>query len=763
MSQSNNYSHGDSASVCEGNGLCDSSAAFDVRGNGYLEARSLPYLVTVVACLLFLFRKPILMCVRLLDLLKLLIIVKRCGKHANDGDSTWSVLDEWRKRVESTPDRPFLELVVDARNERAARRRDDRYDALTFRETDQLSDALARSFLKLLLDGKNVVAEKKENLSSPACVAVMLPSSCFFVANYIGLVKAGASACLVNTNLRGTPLAQAIGTSFQSDTNSGTLPRILLVQENLFRERFQDKDVKRVLDEFRVKVVLKLDVRFDPTTTASSPNDVVSIDRLLADDENESTNTTTLETTRPLHTPRWDSVFFYVFTSGTTGGKAKASIIRHIRYLLSGHIFAVAARLTTEDRVYCALPLYHSAAGMVGVCGCVLAGSCLVVRPKFSASAFASDLRDHRCTVVQYIGEFARYALSAEPDETSETELRRRRRTSGSRRWWWRTLASSRGESSRWNGVRVAFGNGMRPEIWEPFQRRFGIGNVVEFYASTEGNANILNNTGKVGSIGCVPNFVLPFYPICLVKCDPLTGDILRDPKTQLAIPCGANEPGQLLGLISRRPTEQKIDPARMFEGYTDDHASKRKIVVGVRNAHDKWFATGDILRKDWFGFYYWVDRVGDTFRWKGENVSTCEVAAAIMGEGESLGIFDVNVYGVEIPGYPGRAGMARISLVRGAREGDVDLRRLYSELESQLASYARPIFLRFAKPEENDANEKHATSTFKQMKGQLREQGFHLSKCDGELVLIRDDKKKTFRILTEALYNDVCNSKIRL
>lgn len=278
----------------------------------------------------------------------------------------------------------------------------------------------------------------------------------------------------------------------------------------------------------------------------------------------------------------------------------------------------------------------------------------------------------------------------------------------------------------------------------------------------------MINNCSIVGCIGIVPNFILPIYPIRLVKCDPLTGEILRDPKTGYAIPCKANEPGQLLGLIKKDNSVSQTDPTRMYEGYTDSDASKKKIVENILHKNDQWFATGDLLKKDWFGFYYWVDRIGDTFRWKGENVSTCEVAAAFINSSSGSGmeertnesnISDVNVYGVSVPGYPGRVGMARITLQDGKNADDIDFDNLYLKLESQLAPYARPQFLRFAK----ENNSAMTTSTFKQMKGILRDQGFNPFYCDGEEIYFRDDQNKSYRILTESLFDDICSSKVRL
>lgn len=731
--------HGGMDDSCHVDGTC--TANYDQSFNPYI------IIILLTAIVLYLSREWLKIMFRLLDLLKMLIAIKLCARKT-DPSANWSMLKEWKNRVKRSPDLPFLQLVTADKNATANGANP---SLLTFRETDELSDKIASVFYRLLKPKAMNGNESSVDLSSPIRIAVMLPSTPFFVTCFLGLIKAGACAGLINTNLRGKPLAQAIRTALQETTDTGDcteFPRIFLVHEELL-ERTNDADVKEVLKELNVKLIVKQD-SFDPSK--KSTVDANSLDQLL------HSHDTTFDVTQTYHTPRWNSPFFYVFTSGTTGGIAKASIIQHIRYILSGYTFSICARLSSNDRVYCALPLYHSSASMIGVCGCILSGACMVIRPKFSASAFAADLCNYECTALQYIGEFARYTLAAKYSKAEET-LRAKQLETSSR------LFPQLIGSNKWKGVRVAFGNGMRPEIWEEFQKRFGIAETVEFYASTEGNANMINNCGKVGCLGVIPNFVLPLYPICLVKCDPLTGDILRDPKTKLAMKCKANEPGQLLGLIRKNINSGKVtDPSRMFEGYTDAKASKKKVVNHVMNHNDEWFATGDLLQKDWFGFYFWVDRIGDTFRWKGENVSTCEVSAAFLSEKDEGGsisdvIFDTNVYGVEIPGYPGRAGMARITLAEGKVIDDLDFEKLYSLLEGQLAPYARPVFLRFAKPQDGG----HSTSTFKHIKASLRNQGFEPANCEGEAIYMRDDASKSFRIFTKSLHDDVCNSKVRL
>jgi len=240
--------------------------------------------------------------------------------------------------------------------------------------------------------------------------------------------------------------------------------------------------------------------------------------------------------------------------------------------------------------------------------------------------------------------------------------------------------------------LRVAFGNGLRPELCAPFREGFDIDHIIEFYGSTEGNANLVNNTGRDGAIGVVPRLLSFIYPVCLVKCDQETGEIIRG-EDGLAVMAGINEPGQLCGLIN------KNDPSRRFDGYTDAKATSKKICFDVKKKGDSWFLSGDLLRSDWFGFYYWCDRIGDTFRWRGENVSTSEVEGVINSflrvEDECV------VYGVEIPKNEGKAGMAKIvfNRGRGGKGFDVEqeLEELFGFVERNLPKYMWPVFLRVA------------------------------------------------------------------
>src|SRR6185312_3462233 len=243
---------------------------------------------------------------------------------------------------------------------------------------------------------------------------------------------------------------------------------------------------------------------------------------------------------------------------------------------------------------------------------------------------------------------------------------------------------------------------GLRPEIWRQFQERFAIPRIVEFYGATEGNVSMLNYDGTVGSVGRVPEYLEWLLPTRVIRFDVETQMPVRGPDG-LCIECGPEEVGEAVGRISARA-------GRGFEGYSDKKASEKKVLRDVMRKGDAWFRTGDLMRRDAHGYFYFVDRVGDTFRWKGENVATGEVSEALA---EVPGIREANVYGVSVPGVDGRAGMAAIVV-----DGDFDMSALPGRLAARLPHYARPIFLRLSPAIA-------VTGTFKQRKVDLVKDGF--------------------------------------
>jgi fatty-acyl-CoA synthase len=279
-------------------------------------------------------------------------------------------------------------------------------------------------------------------------------------------------------------------------------------------------------------------------------------------------------------------------------------------------------------------------------------GGSVVIRERFSARQFWSDVVGWDCTLFQYIGELCRYLLHSEP-QPPETEHR----------------------------IRMACGNGLRPDVWNAFQERFAIPHILEFYAATEGNVSLVNVEGKPGAIGRIPPFLAHRFPAALVKYDADAEAPVRDARGR-CVRCAPNEVGEAIGAL---PKDQS-NVGRRFEGYTNEEASDKKILRSVFEPGDAWFRTGDLMRRDEDGYFYFVDRIGDTFRWKGENVATSEVAEAICG---FHGIKEANVYGVAIPGTDGRAGMATI-----VTDDGLDLAAFRTHLVDRLPEYARPVFL---------------------------------------------------------------------
>jgi fatty-acyl-CoA synthase len=366
-----------------------------------------------------------------------------------------------------------------------------------------------------------------------------------------------------------------------------------------------------------------------------------------------------------------------------------------------------------SDRMYDCLPMYHTTGGVVAIGALLVKGGSVVIREKFSASAFWDDVARHDCTMFQYIGELCRYLVNAPP---SANETRHR--------------------------LRLCCGNGLRPDIWPAFQARFRIPRIVEFYAATEGNVTLFNFEGRPGAIGRVPRLLDRRFPVRIVKFDIGQEAPLRDERG-FCIRCAPGEAGETIGRIVNDPSA----PSNRFEGYADPQDSERKILRNVFAPGDAWFRTGDLMRQDARGYFYFVDRIGDTFRWKGENVSTAEVAETVN---RFPGIRDANVYGVEVPGRDGRAGMAAI-----VADHNLDLAGLRAHLHALLPEYARPLFLRVC-------GELAVTMTFKQKKIDLVGQGFDPASTS-DAIYFDDPRVGGFVRVDAARYAQIVSGGIRL
>jgi fatty-acyl-CoA synthase len=407
-----------------------------------------------------------------------------------------------------------------------------------------------------------------------------------------------------------------------------------------------------------------------------------------------------------------DDRALYVYTSGTTG-MPKAASVSHYRLMMWTHWFAGMMDTGPHDRMYNCLPMYHSIGGAVATGAVLVNGGAVVIREKFSASRFWDDVVRHECTLFQYIGELCRYLVQA---PAQEREGRHR--------------------------LRMCCGNGLRADIWEEFKHRFRIPRILEFYAATEANISLFNVEGRPGAVGRVPPFIAHRSPIVLVKFDLVRSAPSRDEDgfcTRVAL----NETGEAIGRISSDPA----DRGTRFDGYTSREATEQKILRDVFQRGDAWYRTGDLMRRDEAGFYYFVDRIGDTFRWKGENVSTSEVAAALTS---CRGIVDANVYGIAVAGADGRAGMAELVCT-----DDFDVEELYVHVVRRLPTYAHPVVLRIR-------NAIDITPTFKHMKGAGANTGYDPAACPDPLYVL-DRDRRAYVVLDRALYARLAGGGFRL
>ena len=400
---------------------------------------------------------------------------------------------------------------------------------------------------------------------------------------------------------------------------------------------------------------------------------------------------------------------FFIYTSGTTG-LPKAANFSHMRMLFMMTGFFAALRPGPDDRIYDPLPLYHSTGGVCAVGLAFLSGGALIIKRRFSVHEFWPDIHRHGATMFQYVGELCRYLLNAPPSSLD-----------------------------RGHAVRAITGNGLSSSIWREFQARFAIPRIVEFYGATESNVSMLNYDGTVGAVGRVPDYSETMLPTRVIRFDVETEMPVRG-ADGLCIECGPDEVGECVGGMSKRA-------GREFEGYTNKADSNRKMLSDVLRKGDIWFRTGDLMRRDDHGYFFFVDRIGDTFRWKGENVATSEVSAAL---GREAGIKEANVYGVHVPGAEGRAGMAAL-----VADGSFDVTSLAAHLKPRLPAYARPIFLRLTPALD-------VTGTFKQRKIDLVREGFDPAAIADPLYWL-NPAFGNYELLTPAHYADLVEGRVKL
>jgi fatty-acyl-CoA synthase len=514
-------------------------------------------------------------------------------------------------------------------------------------------------------------------------VCLMMANCAEYMAIWLGLSRIGVTVALVNTNLAGDALTHSVNI---------VAPRAIIV----------GGDLGERLTGVRGRLPRELSCRVSGQSAADFPPLSAELDRVSGEEVRDS----------ECAPPPLDATALYIYTSGTTG-LPKAAKVSHHRIMQWSHWFAGLMDTGPSDRMFDCLPLYHSVGGVVATGATLVGGGAVVIRAKFSASDFWRDVRDERCTLFQYIGELCRYLTNA-PHQDIETDHR----------------------------LRIACGNGLRPEVWETFRSRFKIPRILEYYASTEGNFSLYNCEGLPGAIGKIPSFLAHRLPVALLKFDVEKGEPRRNDEG-FCERCQPNEVGEAVGLI---PGAGK-DLAGRFEGYADREASARKILRNVFKEGDSWYRTGDLMRRDERGFYFFVDRVGETYRWKGENVSTAEVLTVLTA---APGVLDGVVYGVEVPGADGRAGTA--ALVVDAR---FDLAAFRAEVAARLPAYARPVFVRLLRNLET-------TGTFKPRKQELVQAGFDPSRIKDKLYF-DDPRVRAYVPLDEALFAAIATGSVRI
>ena len=505
------------------------------------------------------------------------------------------------------------------------------------------------------------------------------PELLFAVA---GIVKLGAIAAAINTRQRGKVLDHSFKVS---------KAKAFVVGEELW-DAFAE--IRSNLGELPAEQVFW--VR-DGASRTALPVSVTDAQQVL-----QAASTTTPPA---LATVKLGDPCFYVYTSGTTG-LPKASIMSHFRWVKAAGVFGNAAlALKPSDTLYVPLPFYHNNALTVAWGSAASTGAALAMRRKFSVSQFWDDVRTFRATAFVYIGELCRYLLN-QPEKRGDKQ----------------------------HSVTRMCGNGLRPDIWKQFKQRFGIDEVYEFYAASEGNIAFVNLFNLDCTVGFCP------APYSLVKYDVDRDEPVRDAQGHL-IPVGKGEIGLLIAEISERYA---------FDGYTDKGASEKKLLRNVFQPGDAWFNSGDLLRDQGFKHAQFIDRVGDTFRWKGENVSTNEVAEVINGFPQ---IAESTLYGVQVPGADGRAGMA--ALVVRCPVDSFDFSGFAKHVRSQLPPYAWPLFLRIQP-------ELEVTGTFKQIKSELKKDGFD-PKIVRDPLFVMPPKQSAYVQLTDELHKAISTRTLEL
>ena len=505
-----------------------------------------------------------------------------------------------------------------------------------------------------------------------------------YITSILALNKIGAIGVLINTSLTGKPLIHCINSSDSKKCIVGAELALSL---------------EEVLSEINIKD--KTDIYWiSDGDTFKCPDWSLDIKDFINDSENIDIEISSKVTAK--------DTAFYIFTSGTTG-VPKAALFPNSKIIAASvNIVKGGYRLNEKDCMYNCLPLYHSTGLMLGLCACIEAGSATFIRRKFSASAFWKEANKYNTTAFVYVGELCRYLSFQEPIEEEKN-----------------------------NPISKMVGNGLRPDLWDCFRNRFGVERIIEIYGASEGNALFMNLLNKDQTIG------MTNAKVGIFEYDVAEDTLVKDTDGRY-VEVDEHQPGLLL---------VEIGPNAVYNGYTDKKASEAKVIQNVLVEGDRWFNTGDLVKTMDVGFslgrthYQFVDRVGDTFRWKSENVSTNEVAEILNSYHE---VNMANVYGVKVANSEGRAGMVAFN----CNIEKFDWLSFSDFVSKKLPSYAQPVFVRII-------DELETTGTFKLKKNDLREEAFHLDKVNGDLVFVKKPGKNSYERLDNDFYQSIKSGNV--
>jgi fatty-acyl-CoA synthase len=523
----------------------------------------------------------------------------------------------------------------------------------------------------------------EQNIAAGDAVCLMMENCPDYLAIWVGITRTGAIVSLLNCHLIGDSLTHAI---------SLVAPKHVIV----------GSDYAAAISAVRHRIPPTIQCWANGATRHGLPR----VDEAIRGSSGE--RLTSAQCALPSITDR----ALYIYTSGTTG-MPKAANVSHYRLMQWSHWFAGLLDTQRNDRMYNCLPMYHSVGGVVATGATLVNGGSVLLRREFSARRFWDDIVERDCTLFQYIGELCRFLVHS-PAHPRQAEHR----------------------------IRLCCGNGLRPDIWGEFKERFRIPQILEFYAATEANFSLYNCEGKPGAIGRIPSFLAHRFPVALVRFDTAAGAPARN-EEGFCVRSSTNEVGEAISKIS----DDALDEGGRFEGYSDKQATNQKVLRDVFVTGDAWFRTGDLMRKDGAGFFYFVDRVGDTFRWKGENVSTTEVGELISS---CPGVIESIVYGVTVPGTEGRAGMAAVVCNEA-----FDVATFEQHIAQRLPEYARPVFLRIL-------NAIEMTATFKPKKQDLVRSGYDPT-ATADPIYFKDQTRGAFVKLGSALFERIQTGQVRL